>query len=185
MKIYTRHGDTGQTTLFDGRRVAKNNLRIDTYGTVDELNSSLGLAIAFCKDVAINTALARIQHQLFDLGADLATPLDSASQKKVPRVGENESRWLEEQIDLATAELPPLKEFILPGGCATAAQLHIARTVCRRAERLAVTLMEQENLGPGPLMYLNRLSDYLFVAARLANKRAGSDDIPWQPQGGK
>ena len=185
MKIYTRHGDTGQTTLFDGRRVAKNNLRIDTYGTVDELNSALGLAIAFCKDVAINAALARIQHQLFDLGADLATPLDSPSQKKVPRVGENESRWLEEQIDLATAELPPLKEFILPGGSTAAAQLHAARTICRRGERLLVTLMEQENLGPGPLMYLNRLSDYLFVAARLANKRAGSGDVPWQPQGGK
>ncbi|NNM86486.1 MAG: cob(I)yrinic acid a,c-diamide adenosyltransferase [Phycisphaerales bacterium] len=185
MKIYTRQGDSGQTSLFDGRRVAKNNLRIDTYGTVDELNSTLGLAIAFGKDAAINTALTHIQHQLFDLGAELATPVDSAGNTKVPHVGTAESQWLEEQIDLATAELPPLKEFILPGGQAAAAQLHVARTVCRRAERLLVTLMAQENIGPGPLMYLNRLSDYLFVIARLANHRAGAGDIPWRPQARK
>ncbi len=183
MKIYTRQGDQGHTGLFDGTRVSKDHWRIETYGTVDELNSTLGLAIAMCIEPALQTLLLKIQHQLFDLGADLATPVDSPNAHRVRRISPADTEFLEKQIDLADARLTPLREFVLPGGTMPAAQLHVARTVCRRAERRLVTLMQHEKLDPQPLIYLNRLSDLLFILARLANHLENKMDVPWQPGG--
>ncbi len=180
MRIYTRQGDYGQTTLFDGHRVPKDDWRIVTYGTVDELNSWLGLALANCRHERLVVMLERLQHQLFDLGADLATPLNSPNSALVHRIKPEQAAAMEADIDAATVELPPLKEFILPGGSPLAAQLHIARTVCRRAERHLVKLMRHEQVGETPLIYLNRLSDLLFVMARLANKLDGHAETHWQ-----
>ncbi len=181
MKIYTKQGDAGQTTLSDGRRVRKDDLRVETYGTVDELNALLGLAAAHCPHAALREVLAALQHQLFNLGADLATPPDAPGGAKVPRIDAAAIAFLERQIDLAAAQLPPLKHFVLPGGCTLAAHLHVARTVCRRAERRLITLMAQESLGPDVLIYLNRLSDLLFTLARLANQLAATPDVAWRP----
>ncbi len=148
MKIYTKFGDRGETALFDGTRVPKDHLRIETYGTVDELNSWLGVVIATLggEDGAAELVglLTKLQRQLFVLGADLATPVGSKNEAKVTRVAAREVAFLEEQIDAATARLPAIKSFVLPGGTAAAAQLHVARTVCRRAERSLVGLMEAE-----------------------------------------
>jgi cob(I)alamin adenosyltransferase len=179
MRIYTRQGDQGQTTLFDGTRVGKDHLRLATYGTVDELNSWLGLAASTCRHESLRQLLNDLQHQLFDLGADLATPLDSPNSRLVHRIQPHHAAEMEKHIDLATAELPPLKQFILPGGSPLASQLHIARTVCRRAERHLVELMRHEQTGEAPLIYLNRLSDLLFVLARLANKLDGHAETHW------
>jgi cob(I)alamin adenosyltransferase len=182
VKIYTKQGDKGQTALFDGTRVAKDHLRIETYGTVDELNSAIGVAIAHCGDAPLREALAALQLELFDLGSDLATPADSKNREKVRPIGQEHIASLEKQIDAATAELPALKRFILPGGSVAAAHLHLARTICRRAERMLVTLMQQDaTLTLDTLIYLNRLSDLLFTLARLANKRAGHPDVEWNP----
>ncbi|MEI8194544.1 MAG: cob(I)yrinic acid a,c-diamide adenosyltransferase [Phycisphaerae bacterium] len=181
MKIYTRQGDTGDTGLFDGRRVRKDNLRIETYGTVDELNSFLGVAITTCRHESLAGLLRQLQLQLFDLGADLATPTDSANAAKIHRISPEHVAGLEAQIDAATAQVPPLKHFVLPGGGPTAAHLHVARTVCRRAERLAVTLAATEDIGPQAVVYLNRLSDLLFTLARLANHLDGISDVEWIP----
>jgi cob(I)alamin adenosyltransferase len=184
MKIYTKFGDAGQTALFDGRKVSKDHLRIETYGTVDELNSVLGLAIVDCRHEKLRNILTTLQDELFDLGADLATPLDSANAAKIGRIGEMHIAFLEKTIDEATAELPALRAFILPGGGITAARLHVGRTVCRRAERLLVTLIQHENFGEPPhqpLIYLNRLSDLLFTLARWSNKLDGIVDVEWRP----
>ncbi len=180
MKIYTRQGDQGFTSLYDGRRVSKDHLRIDATGHVDETNSILGLAIVGCKHDVLKEVLLKLQHDLFDLGADLATPLDSPNAAKTRRINEEHVAFLERQIDAATEALPPLKRFILPGGGETAARLHLARTTCRRAERSLVTLMANEKLGDSPLIYLNRLSDLLFMLARLANQFDGIKDIEWE-----
>jgi cob(I)alamin adenosyltransferase len=183
MKIYTKQGDKGQSVLFDGKRVPKDHPRLETYGTVDELNSHLGLAAAECRDAPLRQLLTTLQGQLLELGSDLATPLGSPNEPRVRRINPNHITFLEERIDEATAELPPLKRFILPGGGVTAARLHVARTVCRRAERLLVALMHDsasEPLTDSPLIYLNRLSDLLFTLARLANKREGLPDIEWE-----
>ena len=182
MRIYTRQGDKGQTTLFDGTRVSKCNLRLHTYGTLDELNSMLGIAAAMCVHPDLRALLESLQQQLFDLGADLATPVGSKNAAKVRRFTTEDAAALEPQIDAAAARLPPLKTFVLPGGSVLAAQLHVARTVCRRAERHLVELMEREEVGPGPLVYLNRLSDLLFMLARLANQLEGVPDVAWQMQ---
>ena len=182
MKIYTKTGDRGQTSLFDGRHVPKNNLRIETYGTVDELNSHLGLANAECRHGELRELLEQLQRQLFDLGADLATPADSKNAGKIQRIGAWHIAFLEQQIDAATAVLRPLKRFVLPGGSVTAARLHVARTVCRRAERLLVTLMAQEPVGPDALIYVNRLSDLIFTLARRANQLDGVADVEWFPE---
>lgn len=178
MKIYTRTGDQGTTSLFSGGRVPKHHLRVESYGTVDELNSVLGLARAHQPSQATDAALARIQHQLFNLGADLATPLDAKSQHVV-RMDAESIRWLEESIDQMMAELPALTYFILPGGSPAGATLHIARTVCRRAERLVAALQEAEAVGEHALPYLNRLSDYLFALARWENQQAGIPEEKW------
>jgi cob(I)alamin adenosyltransferase len=177
MKIYTKTGDAGETGLFAGGRVAKDNLRVETYGAVDELNAVIGLARTVAEG-ELAAALARISSELFSLGADLATPLDAATAWIV-RVDDTLTARLETEIDRFETELPPLTNFILPGGAPVAAQLHLARTVCRRAERRAVQLARAEPVNDAALRYLNRLSDWLFVAARLANHRAGRPDEPW------
>jgi cob(I)alamin adenosyltransferase len=179
MKIYTKKGDSGETSLFGGERVLKQHIRIDTYGTVDELNSVLGVALAHpCSD---NTRgwLNEIQKQLFVLGADLATPPEK--QARIERITEADTDYLEKAIDEMEESLPALKTFILPGGSLCGAQLHLARTICRRAERLAVECTRSEDITPEVLKYLNRLSDFLFTLARYENKVGGAEERPWIP----
>jgi cob(I)alamin adenosyltransferase len=177
MKIYTKTGDNGTTALFAGGRVSKTHLRVEAYGTVDELNSVLGVARAH--QPHCDAWLSQIQTQLFHLGADLATPLDAKSDWVI-RMDAPTIQWLETLIDDCTAELPPLTNFVLPGGTPAAAHLHVARTVCRRAERLTVALVAQEAIGEHVAPYLNRLSDALFTLARWENMRAGILDDKWQ-----
>jgi len=178
MKIYTKTGDDGETGLFGGPRVRKNSPRIEAYGTVDELNAVVGLVRAQGAPADLDELLAKIQNELFDLGAQLATP-DPA---KFGIAGATDAHvvGLEGAIDRFEAELESLKQFILPGGTAAAAALHLARTVCRRAERCVVTLAEAEPISPTAVIYLNRLSDLLFVLARAANRQAGLADVPWR-----
>jgi cob(I)alamin adenosyltransferase len=180
MKIYTKTGDLGDTGLFGGPRIRKDAPRIEAYGTVDELNSVLGLARAAGLAGDLDALVAQIQNELFALGAQLATP-DPATHNTV-LVGAREIAALEQAIDRLEQELEPLKQFILPGGTPAAAQLHLARTVCRRAERRIVTLKDQspEPIAGDIVVYLNRLSDLLFVMARSVNRAAGHPDVPWQ-----
>ncbi len=175
MKIYTKTGDLGKTSLWGGQRVDKNTVRVTAYGTVDELNAMLGIVRAHGIDTTLNTPLARIQNQLFVLGGDLASPSDSSKTK---RISDEHIVQLEQEIDQFESELEPLRQFILPGGVPSAAYLHMARTICRRAERHVVTLASQEPINQATMSYLNRLSDWLFVVARVANARAGMHDIP-------
>ena len=202
MKIYTRTGDEGQTGLFGGPRVSKDDLRIEAYGTTDELNSVLGAARAALSDHApgpfdepertgeaadptspshwstsLDSWLERIQNELFDLGADLATPLDAKAH--VHRMEQDWIDALETDIDRLDGGLAPLTAFILPGGSHVAAQLHVARTICRRAERKVISLAKRDDINLLCAVYLNRLSDALFVAARLANDRLGVEDHTW------
>lgn len=176
MKIYTRTGDHGQTSLFGGARVAKNDARIEAYGTIDELNSQLGVSRASAIPAESDAILHQVQVDLFEIGAHLASPGTS----RFPGVDEQRIAELERAIDAMERELEPLKSFILPAGALAAAQLHVARTVCRRAERLVVALHDESDATLSTIAYLNRLSDYLFVAARFANSRAGVADVPWQ-----
>ncbi len=178
MKIYTKTGDLGDTGLFGGRRVPKHNLRIEAYGTVDETNAVLGLAATRCTDSELSEAIQRVQSELFSVGADLATPLDVQSDYIV-RVDEAIIQHLETEIDAWEETLPPLRQFILPGGSEAGAGLHFARTVCRRAERAVVALSQAEELNPTVLRYLNRLSDWLFILARIANQRSGIEETIW------
>jgi cob(I)alamin adenosyltransferase len=178
MKIYTRTGDHGQTSLFGGTRVAKHDPRIEAYGTVDELSSHLGLARALSLPAATDSTLADVQRDLFEIGAHLASPGTS----RFPGVETSRIEALERSIDSMEQELTPLTSFILPGGCPAAAQLHIARTVCRRAERCVVALDDHSAATLSTIAYLNRLSDYLFVTARFANLKAGIEDVPWTRQ---
>jgi len=178
MKIYTKTGDSGTTSLFSGGRVPKTHLRVEAYGTVDELNSILGVARAQKPHAQTDAWLAQVQRQLFHLGADLATPLNAQSDWVV-RMDMGTVQWLETTIDEMTAQLPELKHFILPGGSLAAAQIHVARTVCRRAERIVVALQEQEAIGEQVLNYLNRLSDFLFTLARWENMQAGIPEDEW------
>lgn len=177
MKLYTKRGDDGQTDLIGGKRVPKHHLRVDAYGVVDELNAAIGLALACCQLDAVRSSLITVQSRLFDLGAELAT---SNSAKPSPaRITDADAAELEKQIDICSGGLPPLQNFILPGGSELAARLHLARTVCRRAERAVVALAEHEEVSTQATIYLNRLSDLLFVLARLANAEAGVEDVPW------
>lgn len=176
MKIYTRTGDAGETSLFGGARVRKDNARIEAYGTVDELNSFIGVARASWPASPFDGKLHEIQSDLFDIGAHLASPGTSRfAGPAAARVG-----GLEQAIDAMESELAPLKSFVLPGGCRAAAQLHVTRTVCRRAERLVVALHDADAATLASITYLNRLSDFLFVAARFANHRQGVEDVPWK-----
>lgn len=183
-RIYTKAGDGGRTQLVGGERRKKHDLRIECYGTVDELNASIGLArLHTAGEAGLDAMLARIQNDLFDLGADLATPpRDTPAKREDLRVLDSQVERLEREIDGMNEGLQPLRSFVLPGGTAAAAHLHLARTVCRRAERLVVALAEkaEEKVAPEIVRYLNRLSDLLFVAARHANGR-GALDVLWVP----
>lgn len=183
MKIYTRTGDDGSTGLFGGDRVKKSHSRIRACGAVDEANAALGLAVMLHKgsegDVELAPVLKRLQSELFALGSDLATPLDSRA--KVPRTTSSQVANLEGLIDAFSAPLPPLRNFILPGGTPAACQLHIARAVCRRAERVVVAAQADVALTPAAVIFLNRLSDLLFVLARWVNYRSGVNDELWKP----
>ncbi|HZO88556.1 MAG TPA: cob(I)yrinic acid a,c-diamide adenosyltransferase [Chthonomonadaceae bacterium] len=190
-RIYTRTGDAGITRLFGGISVRKDDLRVEAYGTVDELNAALGVARAQGADAELDGVLSALQNDLFTLGSDLATPETSETQKgrvTIERVRSDRVTQLETWIDGYEAELPPLRQFILPGGSPLAAALHLARTICRRAERRCVALAQAEAeagqppLNPETLRYLNRLSDLLFVLARAANHRSGLPDVIWNPQ---
>ena len=183
-RIYTRAGDAGQTSLGDGERVSKNDLRIWAYGTVDETGAAIGVAVATGLEAALADLLRRVQNDLFDVGADLSVPLDTdrGHGKSRLRITDAHVTALERACDDLSPRLGPLTSFVLSGGTPQAAALHLARTTCRRAERHAVALAESEQVNPAALAYLNRLSDLLFIAARLANDE-GRADVLWQPGG--
>lgn len=184
MKIYTRRGDGGETDLFGGGRVGKDHARVEAYGVVDELNAVLGVCAAESQSEDIRSAVVTIQEQLFDLGSYFASSApDSPMQSRSEGPGAEEVESLETRIDAFEAELEPLKRFILPGGTKASAAFHVARTVCRRAERRAVELRGSEPVSAVSLRYLNRLSDLLFVMARVENRRAGVPDTEWEPRG--
>ncbi|WP_373649504.1 cob(I)yrinic acid a,c-diamide adenosyltransferase [Schlesneria sp. DSM 10557] len=180
-RIYTKTGDTGETSLGDGRRVRKTDPRIIAYGTVDELNSSLGVALCASPSTEITSMLTLIQNDLFDVGADLCVPESETPLAYTPlRVTADQVEQLESWIDRANTRLEPLTSFILPGGTPASAQLHVSRTICRRAEIEVLRLMEVESINTQILIYLNRLSDLLFVLARSANDE-GKGDVLWVP----
>ena len=185
MKIYTRTGDAGETGLFGGPRVPKHHPRVDAYGSVDELNAVLGVALLDVADPWIQERLAGVQHDLFDLGAELATPAPAEGRRRpeTPPLPSGRIAEMEMWIDAATEELEPLRRFILPGGTRGSASLHVARAVCRRAEREVTSLAEAEPLDKDVIRYLNRLSDLLFALARLDNARAGVADVVWESRG--
>jgi cob(I)alamin adenosyltransferase len=180
-RIYTKTGDEGMTGLGGGQRVPKDSRRVATYGTVDELNSQIGVAIATGLSERLAAELALIQNELFDLGSDLATPAVSQARHPVPTVETRHIEKLEHLIDEFNEVVGPLTNFLLPGGSPGAAQLHVARTVCRRAEREATTLAREEQIGATVLPYLNRLSDALFIMARYENHEAGVSEPLWRP----
>lgn len=183
-KVYTKGGDRGQTSLIGGERVSKAAPRIEAYGTVDEINATLGLVRTALETSAAGAHLIpiihRVQNELFNLGAELATP-DPERRAKLPRVEQRHVDQLERDIDALNDDLPPLTSFVLPGGGAASASFHLARTVCRRGERLIVALMDAEDVGELPVVYLNRLSDALFVFGRWAAHKDGRPEPLWQP----
>ena len=182
-KIYTRTGDDGTTGLVDGSRVSKADLRVQAYGDVDETNAVIGLVRVHLENRRLDDMLARIQNDMFDLGADLATPMPKAGEadsEYALRMVPEQSTRLEQELDTLNADLDPLTSFVLPGGSPPAAYLHQARTVCRRAERLSVALAKDTDVNPAAIQYLNRLSDFLFVAARWCNDQ-GETDVKWVP----
>ncbi|WP_128332064.1 cob(I)yrinic acid a,c-diamide adenosyltransferase [Apibacter sp. HY039] len=186
MKIYTKTGDKGITSLYGGTRVPKNDIRIQAYGDVDELNSYLGFIRSYTKQKELDDQLQVIQNSLFDLGAELATPskkmiLANGKPRLACLISEKQISFLEEWIDAMESELPALTQFILPTGCQATSVSHIARTICRRSERSVISLNEQEELRPLCYIYLNRLSDYLFVLARYFGHLAGHKETPWTP----
>jgi len=186
MKIYTKTGDQGKTSLYGGTRVKKSNLRIDAYGTVDELNSYIGLVKDQVEDEIVIEDLLRIQNKLFALGAMLATPLDKEKLKdgsdrlKIEKIEATEIAYLESRMDTMNEHLKPMTHFILPGGHTIVSFCHIARCVCRRAERIVVELSDNEEINSYVLIYLNRLSDYLFVLARKLTKDYKVTEVPWK-----
>ena len=178
MKIYTKSGDQGETSLFGGQRVSKTHARIDAYGTIDELNSALGIVRTCTMAQTLEPLLKRLQNELFVLGSDLATPLEKNS--RIHRITQAHVDQLEQDIDHLEASLKPLKTFILPGGSQESAYLHLARTICRRAERIVISCNKSEKISAESLIYLNRLSDLLFVMARYQNHTRNIDDVPWK-----
>lgn len=182
MKIYTRGGDEGETSLFGAGRVGKGHPRVEAMGAVDELNAAIGWALTQVAEGASRERMETLQHDLFAIGAELATPVpkEGRTRPSTPALPEGRAAEMEAWMDEATTELPPLEAFVLPGGVPSAAALHLARTVCRRAERAVVRLAEQEEVPSAILIYLNRLSDLLFTLARLENHRAGAGDVEWR-----
>jgi cob(I)alamin adenosyltransferase len=178
-KVYTRTGDDGTTGLGGGQRVPKDSPRIEAFGTVDELNSTIGVALALGLDARLATALAPIQNDLFHLGSDLCILEEDKARFRVPQIEKRHVDALEELMDELSDSLAPLENFILPGGTPGASQLHVARCVCRRAERLVIALGRIEPIGSFTVKYLNRLSDALFVMARFENKQRGQSDVVW------
>jgi len=178
-RVYTRKGDDGTTALGTRRRVDKDDARIEAYGTVDELNSCIGTAIASGVDDRLAGMLAPVQNELFHLGSDLCIPEEDKAQIPVPRIEPRHVEALEQGMDELSRDLLPLENFVLPGGAPAAAHLHLARCVCRRAERRLVSLAKQETVSPETVRYLNRLSDALFVMARFENHRKGVPDVCW------
>lgn len=182
MKIYTKTGDEGTTGLFGGGRVRKDEARVEAYGTVDELNSVVGVARAASLPVDVETVLAGVQEDLFVIGAELATVAGKEDKLPMALLGESRTALLEDAIDRMEEKMPALKSFVVPGGCPAGAFLHQARTVCRRAERRVLSAAQETAIRREILVYLNRLSDLLFVAARRANHAAGVLDVPWSPR---
>lgn len=180
MKIYTKKGDAGQTSLFSGKRIPKYHIRIESYGTIDELNAYIGMLQAQAATEDFRPLLRKIQNTLFTLGSNLASDTPEATAR-VPKISEAEINELENSIDEMTEVLPPLRNFILPGGDPANALAHLARCVCRRAERVVVQLHEAESVDPLILAYLNRLSDWLFVFARMMSKVTAAEEIAWKP----
>jgi cob(I)alamin adenosyltransferase len=179
MKIYTKTGDDGTTSLIGGKRVQKSDLRIEAYGTVDELNSWIGLLLAECRDETIKSRLSGLQDNLFIIGSNLAMDPDK-SEFKLPEITEDEVLKLEKNIDSMSESLPPLKNFILPGGSTEIAHIHIARCVCRRAERAAIRATEEGTIQKTIVLYLNRLSDFLFVFARFTAMKTNAQETIWK-----
>lgn len=182
MRIYTRTGDGGETGLFSGKRVGKDDLRVEAYGAVDEVNNYIGLLRAESLPEEVDRTLADIQRDLFTVGADLATPADGRKADRVARIGADHVQKLEKAIDELDGQLPPLRHFVLPAGPRAAALAHVARGVARTAERRVVALSRVETVTPGVLHYLNRLSDLLFVVARFVTNKMGLRDEPWHPE---
>ena len=183
MKIYTKTGDKGKTSLIGGTKVYKSDLRIEAYGTVDELNSFVGLCLDHLRSDTINNVLAEIQDRLFTIGSALACDPDKETKLKIPDLHETDIELLEKEIDRMNEILPRMKSFILPGGNISVSTLHIARCVCRRAERCCVRMQKKElEVEPLIIKYLNRLSDYLFVLARFAAHELKIEEIPWKPR---
>jgi len=185
MRIYTRTGDQGETGLFGGQRVLKSHPRVNAYGEVDELDAHLGICVTLCEDPDLKAVLEQIQGDLFVVGADLASPQEEGERvgrKSIPRVTEGMAAALETLIDQYEEGVPPLRNFILPGGTLLAAQFHLARCVCRRAERAVIAASGRESINPDAVVYLNRLSDFLFTLARAVNHRAGEPETAWPPK---
>jgi cob(I)alamin adenosyltransferase len=183
IKIYTKTGDKGNTSLIGGTKVPKNDIRIETYGTVDELNSWIGHINDQLADVEFRRELKEIQDRLFTIGSSLATDADKEPKMKLPDLHMNDIEFLEKRIDEMTAQLPPMKSFILPGGHVTVSAIHIVRCVCRRAERLTVNMQQHELfIDEKVIQYLNRLSDYLFTLARYVAQKLGAEEVPWKPK---
>ena len=186
MKIYTKTGDKGTTSLFGGKRVAKHNIRIDSYGTVDELNANLGLVRDQDLDEKSKAGLIVIQEKLFTVGAILASdPGKAPNEAKVPKLKQDDIQFLEQEIDRMNEDLPAMAHFVLPGGHVAVSHCHVARTVCRRAERICAALFNLEPFDEKVLQYLNRLSDYLFVLARCIAKQNQADEVKWIPDTNK
>jgi len=182
-KIYTKTGDKGTTSLIGGKKIPKSHLRIDAYGNVDELNSYIGLCRDMLTDEQNRTIILAIQDRLFTIGSSLASDPDKETKMKLPRLGEADILLLENEIDRMTDAIPPMRNFILPGGHVILSHIHIARCICRRAERSVVKLqIKKEEVEPVVLKYLNRLSDYLFILARFTGHQMGVEEIPWKPR---
>ena len=181
MKIYTKTGDQGMTSLYGGERVSKSHLRIETYGTVDELNAWMGMIASNSESQYYHRDLIKIQNDLFVLGAMLAVDGEH-TDLRIQKITDEDVKWIEKCIDKIVSDLPPMTHFILPGGSETASHAHLARCVCRRAERLTVTLSKSAYVDDIGVIYLNRLSDYLFCLARLMCKNAGNEEVKWIPR---
>jgi cob(I)alamin adenosyltransferase len=182
LKIYTKTGDSGNTSLIGGTKVSKSNLRIETYGTIDELNSYIGLCRDLIEDTLSQKTLLEVQDRLFTMGSTLACDPEKETQMKLPNLGQGDIEWLEKEIDRMNELLPEMKSFILAGGHPTISHLHIARCICRRAERTCVRLSELSFVESKIIIYLNRLSDYLFILARYTGMQLGAEEIPWKPR---